>query len=126
MKRSISIMLVVAGSSFAVADNYVDNDATVTQDCSKDGTATVAGNKNKITFTGACTKIGVMGNENTITIESAKEVVVAGNKNTVAVDASDKLSVPGNKNTVSWKKGLSGKQPKVSAPGTANKITQAK
>lgn len=125
MKRfAIALALLVAHT--AAANTYVDNDKTVTHDCAKDPEATIVGNENNITFTGACKRIVAAGNENKLTIASVQRLEVQGNENTITADEVDAIAVLGNRNTVVWKKGIAAKKPKVSSPGTGNKISAAK
>lgn len=125
MKRfAIALVLLVADT--AAANTYVDNEKTVMHDCAKDPEATIVGNENTITFTGTCSKISATGNENKLKIASVKQLDVQGNENTITADEVDAIHVLGNRNTVVWKKGLSAKKPKVSSPGTGNKISGPK
>lgn len=121
-----ALALILASSAAFAGGTYLDNDKTVTHDCAKEPEASIMGNSNTITFTGACTTINVAGNKNTLTIVSAKGVNVEGNNNTVTVAASDAINVHGDNNTVSWKKGLSDKKPKLSNAGKKNTISQTK
>jgi len=125
MKR-FTILLVLAIAASAIAGNYPDNKQTATHDCTKDPIVNVGGNDNTITFTGACQAIRAAGNQNTLTIESVGTLYVLGNKNTVTVTAVDAINASGNNNTVTWTKSVSGKKPKISSTGTANKIGAAK
>jgi hypothetical protein len=125
MKR-FAIALVLLVASTAAANTYLDNDKTVTHDCAKDPEATVIGNDNTITFTGACGTISANGNNNKLTIASVKRLELLGNDNTVTVDEVDAIAALGNRNTVVWKKGIADRKPKVSSPGTGNKIGAAK
>ena len=121
MKR-FALILVLFLADTAAANVYPDNSKTATHDCSKDPDARIAGNKNKITFTGACKRISAAGNKNTLKIESAEQLDVSGNENTITVDAVDVIATTGNQNTVSWTKGVTAKRPKVMNPGNDNKI----
>jgi Cu/Ag efflux protein CusF len=125
MKR-LAIALVLLVANTAAANTYLDNGKTATQDCAKDPEAIIVGNENTITFTGTCSKITAAGNENKLKIASVKRLDVQGNKNTVDADEVDAINAPGNRNTVVWKKGIAAKTPKVSSPGTGNKISAAK
>jgi hypothetical protein len=122
MHRVAIALLLVSGT--AAAKSYMDNKQTVAHDCTKDPVATIMGNENTVTLTGACTKITVNGNNNKITAASAKEVSVPGNENTVDVEATDNVVTAGSKNTVTWKKGVSDKKPAVHNSGTGNKVSQ--
>ena len=125
MKR-LSLLFVVTLAGTASANTYLDNKRTVTHDCDKDPEALITGNKNTITFTGACTAIVAAGNENKLTIASVQRLELQGNENTVTADAGGAISASGNRNTATFKKGTSMKPPKVSSPGTGNKIGAAK
>jgi hypothetical protein len=123
MIRLALALSIVAGSAVALAKGtYSDNKAKVDHDCNKDPDATIMANEGTFTFTGTCGRISVMGNRNTITIASAKEVSVTGNDNTVSVDGADRISTPGSNNKVAWKKGASGKAPSIANPGKGNTI----
>jgi len=126
MKALVIASLVLAAASAFADVSIIDNHKTVKVDCSKDKTASILGNENTITLTGACTLISVAGNKNTVRADSSAKLEVAGNNNTASVTAADEVSVPGNNNTVTWKKGISKKEPAVSNPGTGNKVSQAK
>jgi len=120
----LAAVLVTAGT--AAADvSIIDNNKTITVDCSKDKSVSLIGNHITVTLTGTCTRVTVTGNFETVT-GSATTFWVAGNHNTVNADAADEINVAGNDNTLTWKKGLSKPQPKISNPGKNNKVTQAK
>jgi Protein of unknown function (DUF3060) len=121
---TLLFVLILAGT--ATADTYLDNNKTATQDCSKDPEANVAGNNNTITLTGACKRIMVTGNNNTLNVASVAQLYVPGNHDVITVEAVDAINVPGNHNTVTWTKGISANKPKVSSPGTRNKINASK
>src|SRR5262249_32625332 len=121
MKRfTLTFMIVLSGTAFA--NSYLDNKQTATHDCAKEPEAIVVGNENNITFTGTCDRISAAGNENKLKIQAVKQLDVPGNKNTVTVVAVDAISALGSNNTVTWTKGITGKRPKVSSPGSGNKI----
>ena len=125
MMRLALTLSIVLGTGLAVAKgSYSDNKAKVDHDCGKDPDATIMGNEGTYTFSGACGRIAVMGNKNTITIASAKELSVTGNNNTVNIDGADRISTPGSNNTVSWKKSSSGKPPAIANPGKGNSVAQ--
>jgi uncharacterized protein (DUF2345 family) len=75
-------------------------------------------------LTGTCDTVSVSGSKNTITIESSKTVVVDGGRNVMQIVASDKVTVNGAGNTVTFRKGLSGKTPAVTAIGDNNTLVQ--
>jgi Protein of unknown function (DUF3060) len=123
MIRLALALSIVVGSAVAIAKgSYSENKAKIDHDCGKDPDATIMANEGTFTFTGACGRISVMGNRNTITVGSAKEVSVTGNDNTVSVDAAERISTPGSNNKVAWKKGASGKAPTIANPGKGNTI----
>ncbi len=95
-------------------------------DCKKDPVVMIIGNGGTITATGACTSIGVAGNRNTVTAESAVAVEVTGTENTVKVTAVDKISTPGDRNKVSYSKSITAKTPAVSNLGNDNTIANSK
>jgi len=125
MKR-FTLLLVLIFASTAAANSYLDNKKTATHDCAKDPDAIVGGNENAITFTGTCTRISAAGNQNKLKIEAVKVLDVGGNDNTITVDAVDAVITNGNKNKVTWTKGIADKRPKISNPGSGNKIGSAK
>jgi len=118
--------LVLATTAAARADvSILDNDQTVTVDCAKDKSVSILGNKATVTLKGTCDAVNVAGNKASVK-GSAVRVHVAGNDNTLALDAADEILVSGNKNTVSYKKGIKEKAPRVSSPGSDNKVGLAK
>lgn len=125
MKR-FALLLTLFLADTAAAGAYLDNSKTATHDCSKDPEAAVAGNKNTITFTGACKRIMAAGNNNTLKIASVEQLYVPGNNNAITVDAVDAIDTGGNHNTVTWTKGITAKRPKVSNLGNYNKVGGAK
>jgi hypothetical protein len=125
MKRLVIALGLVSSVAFA-KDAYMENHATASHDCSKAPEAMITGNENTITFTGTCTSIAVMGNQNKITVASTAKLSVMGNENTIDVHAIGHLRTTGNKNTVSWTKALSGDKPGMRNTGKDNKITQSK
>ncbi len=63
--------------------------AGATYDCAKNPTALVKGDGGTYTFTGACNEIMVVGNRNTIRIDTAKKVAVKGQDNSVTARSVD-------------------------------------
>src|ERR1700688_886043 len=103
MNRILCALLFTAAvSTVATAKGFTGNKVTATQDCAKEPEGSISGNGNTITFTGACTKISVMGNDNTVIVAAAKEVAVMGNTNRITVGETDSIKAMGNKNQVSW------------------------
>jgi len=127
---SLAVSLVLAVPAVAFADkSYNEAGMKVTHNCAKDKdgpTAMINGTDGTYAFTGACTKIGVNGSTNKITIDKATAINVNGNGNTIAVEGADKISVTGNDNKVSWKKGVAGDKPAVSNIGNNNAVSRSK
>jgi len=123
------VAVFVATGAFGVtarADiTVMDNDKTLDVDCAKDPNVSLMGNHLTLTTKGVCNRILVTGNEATVT-GSAGAVSVTGNHNTVNLDAADDISVTGNDNTVSVHKAIKAKAPRISNPGSRNKITRGK
>ncbi|HEY4175354.1 MAG TPA: DUF3060 domain-containing protein [Kofleriaceae bacterium] len=126
MRKLLFVALVVSGSVAAADVSIVDNNQTVTVDCAKDPSVSIAGNGAKVTLTGTCKAVVLAGNKATVT-GSATSVSIAGNENTGTFDSVDSLSITGNQNTVTYKKASDAKKKtKVSNLGTKNAVTQAK
>lgn len=121
---------VVAATSSPVAVNVtVGTSATVSSsmiDCAKQPTHSISSNDGSYTFVGTCQLISIDGNDNNLTIASAKTISITGNNNNVSVTSVDKLAVPGNDNNVSWKKGLKSTKAKISVVGNDNKVSRSK
>jgi hypothetical protein len=102
-----------------------DNDAALSIDCAEDPEVSVLGNHITLTLTGTCTKVSVSGNHATVTGSTAT-LWVAGNHTTATLTAVDAVFVAGNHNTVTYAGTVTRtlKAPKVSSPGTGNKITK--
>jgi hypothetical protein len=84
-----------------------DNAKTETIDCAGND-VTVDGNLNKLSLTGEC-----------------RNVDVNGNGNVVGVEAAVAISLLGNRNTVTWRRGVAGKDPRVSNLGNGNTVSRA-
>ena len=69
---------------------------------------TVDGDHNTLTLTGQCGTQRVNGNNNVVTVEAVAQIATWGNRNGVV-----------------WTQGVGGKPPKISNPGTGNKIKKA-
>jgi Protein of unknown function (DUF3060) len=108
----------------AVTGAGVVTDKGGAHDCATTPEATVNGNKVTLMVTGACTKITVNGNENSVTAEKATEIVVNGNKNKVTVKELLGGTVNGKDNEVVWT--TTGKadqaQPAVKVKGKKNVV----
>jgi uncharacterized protein (DUF2345 family) len=115
--------VLVPAVAFADAQ-VMDNGKTLTIDCAKDKTASIMGNENTITLTGACDSVSIMGNKNTIALASSTAVKVQGNDNTVAVTGTANVTVNGSRNTLSLPKDA--KTSPLTDRGKDNKITRAK
>jgi len=81
-----------------------------THDCAKAGTVIVKGNGGSYTFTGACDEIMVVGNGNTLQIDTAKKVAVKGADNNVRANAVDSFAGDNTTKRVIGK-GLTSPQP---------------
>ena len=115
-------LLLVAAPAVAAADvTIIDNGKTVAVDCAKDPQVDLIGNHLTITLTGACKRLSITGNHETVT-GSATDVSVMGNENTVSIDAATTITVAGNKNLISWRKPGA----KISNSGNDNKVSQQK
>jgi hypothetical protein len=95
-------------------------------DCGKSASHVIDGNNGTYVYTGKCDSISITGNDNKVTVESAKTISVSGNDNNLNATAVDAVSLSGNDNIVSWKKGVSAAKAKVANSGNDNKISQAK
>jgi hypothetical protein len=101
-------------------------DSAGAQDCAKSPPAAIDTGEGSYKFVGPCTRIVVNGGENTLVIESVKDLVVNGSTNTITVGSADRISLTGGENKLSYRKGISGPKPKVSSVGEHNTITQTR
>ena len=122
--RAVVVALVLSASPALAERQIVDNNATVTVDCKKDGEVSLIGNNMTITLVGTCTRVNVTGNREKVT-GSSTTFFIAGNHNTVIAESTDDITLAGNHNTVTWKKSGKGATPKIANPGKDNKISQA-
>jgi hypothetical protein len=123
--RSVLVALLALLPATALADkSYTDKSAT--HDCAKEPNVSINTGDGTFTFTGKCEKIAVNGGENKVKIDSVVKLVVNGGENVVDVEAADKIAVNGSDNTVNYKRGISGKAPKVASIGNNNKLNQVK
>ena len=123
-----TFLLLALLTATAAADvTLIDNDRSITVDCSKDPNVDLVGNHLTATLTGTCTKVTLTGNHNTA-IGSTKKLAIPGNHNTGTLDAVDVISILGNENSVTWKTTVDPKKakPKVGAVGRKNSISQVK
>lgn len=125
MKILVFAAVTLAAGTVAADVSIIDNNKTITVDCTKDKSVNLIGNQLTVKLTGTCTRVQLSGNHETVT-GSATTFWVAGNHNTVTADGTDEIQIAGNDNTLSWKKGLTKPAPTVSNPGKGNKVTQAK
>jgi hypothetical protein len=83
------------------------NEQKRTIDCNG-GAVSINGDRNTLTLTGECSTLRVDGNDNIVTVEAVAEI-----------------STWGNRNKVTWTRGVGGKPPTISNPGTSNTIKKA-
>lgn len=129
MLRFTTIVVVCSAllaPAVAAADSIYAGAKNVTHDCAKEPSVTINDGDGSYKFVGTCARIAVMGGENKLSIEAVKDLAVTGGENTIAVDAADKIAVTGSGNKVTYRKGLSGAKPRISAIGTDNTISQVK
>jgi hypothetical protein len=86
--------------------NVIDNNQTQSFDCKAGDSAEIAGNDNHITLTGTCHRLVVSGNGNRVRIDGAIEQIEA----------------IGNRNEVVWSASRNTKRPRITNPGTGNKL----
>lgn len=123
----VILLVLLALPAIAAADrSYSVTAETVTHDCAKEPAVAVNASDGTYTFTGTCSKISVNGGNNKLVIEAVRRLTITGTKNTADVDAADRIGVNGPYNTINYKRGLSGKLPKVGAVGGNNKLNQVK
>jgi hypothetical protein len=114
-------LAVSAGPAVARAENHLmDNKKTVSYDCDKDDATNIMGNEDVITLKGACDRVNISGNHNTLTGATVKRLVVSGNENMVTIHVTEAIDVSGNKNTLAY--GKSDKAPKITNSGKDNKL----
>lgn len=101
---SLAVTTGLLTASLAWAEDVNDNGLTKTIDCGG-GKVSVNGNDNKITVTGSCRELSVMGNQNSVVIESVSLI-----------------SVMGNQNKVVWKRAEGQKKPSVNNLGNKNSV----
>jgi len=123
MKATVTTILLLTGAPALAERQVVDNDKTLTVDCTKDAEVSLVGNHLAVTLTGTCTRVNVLGNHETVT-GSATTFFLAGNHNTLHADKADDITVSGSHNTVSYKQGLKKPAPKVANTGRNNKIAR--
>lgn len=104
--------------SLALADKRFTEDRGASWNCASDPIVAIQGNNGTFTFTGACKKIVVDGNNNTVHVEIADRVTINGNNNHVDVAKLASLAVNGNTNTFKGKTHVGN----VSSPGNNNEI----
>jgi Protein of unknown function (DUF3060) len=122
MRQIVAFVIVVSGvlaPGLARADKTYNMGKGGTWDCAKDDGVTINANNGTYTFKGACNRISVNGNNNKLTIATAKSLDINGNNNTAALTSVDSIQTNGNNNHVTYKKG----SPNVSNPGSHNTIS---
>jgi hypothetical protein len=127
MKLFITVVMSLV-PAVAVADvSIIDNEETVTVDCSKDKVVNIVGNDAKVTLKGTCSNVRISGNTAIVT-GATISVMVSGNESALTLDAVDSILVSGNDNKLAWKKTASAKlaTPKILNSGDRNKIARAK
>jgi len=72
------------------------------------GSVSITGDQNDVTLTGECDTLSIDGNANLVNVEAVAHITTRGNRNKVY-----------------WGKGVGGKAPKISNPGTANIIEKS-
>ncbi len=104
--------------SLALADKRFTDDRGASWDCATDPNVTIQGNNSTFTLTGACKKIVVDGNRNTVHVEAADRITINGNENNVDAAKLGSLAANGNKNTFKGKTHVAD----VSSPGNNNTV----
>ena len=101
---AVAIVAVVAvlGTSSASADKTYNEGKGGTWDCAKDPAVTLNTNHGSFVITGACKRISVNGNSNTVTAETTARLDVNGNGNTIEAKQADAIATTGNENKVSY------------------------
>jgi hypothetical protein len=108
--------------SLALADKHFMSDHGGTWDCASDPMVNIMTNDATYVLKGACKKIDVNGNHDTIHVEAAERVVINGNDNTVDAGKLVSLAINGNTNTFKAKSHVE----QVSNSGKDNKIDAGK
>jgi hypothetical protein len=109
-------------SSRAIADKHFMGDHGGTWDCASDPMVNIMTNDATYVIKGACKKIDVNGNHDTVHVEAAERIVINGNDNTVDVGKLVSIAINGNTNTVNAK----GHVDQVSKSGKDNKFDAGK
>jgi hypothetical protein len=138
MMRSLVALLVLAIPVSASADKADSKPAaadkkftggtgqTVNHDCGAGGKVVIEISSSKITLTGECAKVDLLGSQNTVTIASTLELVVGGTENRGTLDAVDSITTLGNRNTLTYKRPVKAKSTKLALLGKGNSATVAK
>ena len=95
----IALLVALALPAAALADKHFMNDHGATWDCATDPNVNIMENDATFVLKGACKKIDVNGNHDTVHVETAERVVINGNENAVDADKLAALAVNGNTNT---------------------------
>jgi len=112
MRKIVSLCVLllagpVAAKQGAPTFQVIESGQTVNHACEANERVVVSGSENRVTLTGDCAKVAVMGS-----------------KNVVAIEGASKIAVMGTDNEVTWKRGVGGKGPNVSRMGSNNKVTK--
>jgi hypothetical protein len=138
MMRHLVALLVLALPVSAIADKVDSRPAaaekkitggtgqSVSHDCGAGGKAIIEISSSKISLTGACSKVDLLGSHNTVAIASTIELIVAGTENRGTVDAVDRITTLGNRNVLTYKRPVNGKATQVALLGKGNSATPAK
>ena len=124
--KAVLVALLTLIPATALAEQVYTDDKGANHDCAKEPNVTINVGDGPFNFTGKCERIVINGGDNKVKIESVSKLTINGTDNVVDVDAADKISVVGSDNKVNYKRGISGKSPKISSVGTGNKLTQVK
>ncbi|MGN6107382.1 MAG: cytochrome c oxidase subunit 3 [Kofleriaceae bacterium] len=88
--------------------------ASATHDCGKVPAAAINASNGNFTFTGSCEEIIVVGNKNTLTVDSVKKLAVKGEGNTVNANAVGAIAGQAG-NAFNAKAGIGAPQPTLGA-----------
>jgi hypothetical protein len=119
-------MWVAAAGPAHARRGLQESGGTFAHDCAEDPELWVMGSKNRITVTGSCTEVNLVGSGNVVGIASVQKLVVSGDHAQVRVAVVDRITVSGNQNRVVWTKGLIKPRPRVEDRGKGNAITPAR
>ncbi|HMG53701.1 MAG TPA: DUF3060 domain-containing protein [Kofleriaceae bacterium] len=126
MRHLIFALPILLASLPATADKTITSNKTAAWDCAKDPTVHIMHGNGSYRFKGSCKSIIVQGGNNQVVVEAVEQLQILGGNNTIEVGALDTASIVGADNKLTWRKAMSGDQPKVSTVGAGNQIAQAK